>query len=103
MRHQLKRRPRTVRCQRCKTKVKVPAKGRIPKFCSRNCRQRTYERNRALGPMMVMSRLAHDLDTVRVRDAIRAEVWAVLRGMGIEPPAAPPNKPKPKTHLRAIK
>jgi hypothetical protein len=88
----------------CKAKIKVQPKGRVPKFCSRNCRQRAYEHNRALGPTMVpMSILARDLETAQVRGAIRAEIRAILRGdMGFDPPT-PPRATEPKTHLRVVK
>ena len=97
-----KRRPRTVRCRRCKAKIKVQPKGRVPIFCRRNCRQRAYEHNLALRPTLTpISMLARDLDTVRVRDAIRAEILAILRDMGLNPPPTPPNKPK-RPHLRVV-
>jgi hypothetical protein len=87
----------------CKAKIKVQPKGRVPKFCSRNCRQRAYEHNRALGPTMVpMSILARDLETAQVRGAIRAEIRAILRDMGFDPPT-PPRATEPKTHLRVVK
>jgi hypothetical protein len=99
-----KRRPRTAKCQRCKAKIKVQPKGRVPKFCSRNCRQRAYEHNRALGPTMVpMSILARDLDTAHVRAVIRDEIRTVLREMGWGIPPTPPSpKPKRKAHLHVV-
>ena len=45
--------------------------------------------------------LVRDLDTVRVRDAIRAEILAILRDMGLNPPPAPPHKLK-RPHLRVV-
>jgi hypothetical protein len=97
-----KRRPRTVKCRRCKTKIRVRPKGRVPVFCGRNCRQRAYEHNHALRPTLTpMSILARDIDTVRVRDAIRAEIRAILRDMGFGPPP-PPRKPERKRHLHAV-
>ena len=107
--YQRKRRPRTARCARCKAKIKVRPKGRVPIFCSRNCRQRAYEHNKALGPTPVMNLLARDLATIQVRDAIRAEVWTILRpfllqlgfDLGPDPPT-PPAKPERKRHLRLI-
>jgi hypothetical protein len=33
--------------------------------------------------------LVRDLDTVRVRNAIRAEILAILRDMGLNPPPTP--------------
>jgi hypothetical protein len=98
-----KRRPRTVRCRRCKAKIKVRPKGRVPIFCGRNCRQRAYEHNHALRPTLTpMSMLARDLDTVRVRDVIREEVRAILRDMGFNPPP-PPRKPDRKGLLRVVR
>jgi hypothetical protein len=97
-----KRRARTVRCRRCKAKIKVQPKGRIPIFCGRNCRQRAYEHNLALRPTLTpMSILARDLNTVRVRDVIREEIRAILRDMGIDPPP-PPRKPDRKRHLHVV-
>jgi hypothetical protein len=43
--------------------------------------------------------LVRDLDTVRVRNAIRAEILAILRDMGLNPSPTPPHKPK-RPHLR---
>jgi hypothetical protein len=97
-----KRRPRTVRCRRCKAKIKVQPKGRVPIFCGRNCRQRAYEHNHALRPTLTpMSILARDIDTARVRGAIQEEIRAILREMGFDPPT-PPRKPDRKGHLHVV-
>ena len=45
--------------------------------------------------------LVRDLDTVRVRNAIRAEILAILRDMGLTLPPTPPHKPK-RPHLRVV-
>ena len=45
--------------------------------------------------------LVRDLDTVRVRNAIRAEILAILRDIGLNPPPTPPHKPK-RPHLRVV-
>ena len=71
------RRPRTVRC-RCKRQNQSQPKGWVPIFCGRNRRQGADEHNLALRPTLTPIRmLARDLDTVRVRNAIRAEILAI--------------------------
>ena len=97
-----KRRPRTVRCRRCKSQNQSQPKGWVPIFCGRNCRQRADEHNLALRPTLTpINMLVRDLDTVRVRNAIRAEILAILRDMGLNPPPTPPHKPK-RPHLRVV-
>ena len=77
-------------------------KGWVPRFCGRNCRQRADEHNLALRPTLTpINTLVRDLDTVRVRNAIRAEILAILRDMGLNPPSTPPHKPK-RPHLRVV-
>ena len=44
--------------------------------------------------------LVRDPDTVRVRNAIRAEILAILRDM-LNPPPSPPHKPK-RPHVRVV-
>jgi hypothetical protein len=88
------------RCRRWKAKIKVQPKGWVPIFSGRNCRQRADEHNLALRPTLTpINMLVRDLDTVRVRNAIRAEILAILRDMGLNPPPTPPHKPK-RPHLR---
>jgi hypothetical protein len=71
-------------------------------FCSHTCRQRAYEQVKWQRPGALVA-LEQDLATVRVRDAIRAEVRAVLAEMGITPPPPPPAKPRrPSSHLRVV-
>lgn len=71
-------------------------------FCGRNCRQRADEHNLALRPTLTpINMLVRDLDTVRVRNAIRAEILPILRDMGLNPPPTPPHKPK-RPHLRVV-
>jgi hypothetical protein len=45
--------------------------------------------------------LVRDLDMVRVRNAIRAEILAILRDWGLNPPPTPPHKPK-RPHVRVV-
>jgi hypothetical protein len=71
------------RCRRWKAKIKVQPKGWVPIFSGRNCRQRADEHNLALRPTLTpINMLVRDLDTVRVRNGIRAEILAILRDMG---------------------
>ena len=97
------RRPKTVKCRRCRTKIEVKPKGPLPLYCSSACRQRAYERRKHSGLMVA---LAQDLATAKVRDAIRAEVVAVLSQAGIikaVPPLLRPSPPKKRpSHLRLV-
>jgi hypothetical protein len=65
-----RRRPKTVRCRRCRAKVLVKRKGPLPLYCSDTCRQMAYQKRRYQGPMELV---AQDIATNRVR--------AVIRGM----------------------
>jgi hypothetical protein len=99
-----KRRPRTVRCRRCKAAIKVKRKGPLPLYCSQTCRQLAYERRRYSGPMVA---LAQDLAHVRVRDVIRKELWLLLQQLNLVPrePKSPPPRPRIKptaNHLRLV-
>lgn len=43
-----RRRPgQTVQCGWCKKEVRIPARGRVPKWCSGTCRHRAWEQKRA--------------------------------------------------------
>jgi hypothetical protein len=50
----------------------VKPRGRLPKFCSHSCRQRTYEQIKWSRPHLV-ELLAKDLAVANIRDAIRSE------------------------------
>ena len=97
-----KRRPRTVRCRRCKSQNQSQPKGWVPIFCGRNCRQRADEHNLALRPTLTPDKHARARPRHgRVRNAIRAEILAILRDMGLNPPPTPPHKPK-RPHVRVV-
>ena len=101
-----RRRPKTGRCEHCKTKIKVKTRGRVPRFCSPACRQRAYERRKWQRPGPV-ELLAQDIATVKVRDFIRAEIWSLLQAAGLvspsqTPPLMPPRARQRSTHLRLI-
>ena len=101
---QPRKRPKTLRCGWCKEKFKVGRRGRLPDFCSHSCRQRAYERSK-WGPGL-REVLARDLATVRGREVIRAEIWTLLKQLGLvsEPnPPPPPRKPPRPSHLRVVK
>ena len=71
-------RPRTVRCRRCQKTIHVKPRGREPVYCSRHCRQRTYEARKAAEhrPVgLLMAGLArHELHAM-----VRSEVQKYLR------------------------
>ena len=99
-----RKRLRTLRCHRCNTKIEIKPRGRTPDFCSQTCRQRAYEQRKWARPAAVES-LARDLATAKVREAIRAEVWSLLREIGLVAAAEPtpaPRKPRKPT-LRLVK
>jgi hypothetical protein len=75
-------RPKTLRCQWCSDRMKVNAQGRVPEFCSQSCRQRAHERRKWQRPKPV-ELLAQDVATMRVRNLLRAEIWAVLQEVGL--------------------
>src|SRR5262245_47281777 len=97
-----RRRPRTVRCKRCRARIEVGRKGRVPSYCGHTCRQLAYVQRGVGGPALL---LAQDMATVRFRDFIRREIWNILLQAGLvggdDPP--PPNKPKSnKPTLRLV-
>jgi hypothetical protein len=100
------KRPKTVRCLRCKTKIDVPPRGRLPDFCSPSCRQRAYEQRKYQRPTLVEA-LARDIATVQGRDMLRAMIWDLLKQAGLvdepSPPPAPPSPKKKKADLRIVK
>jgi hypothetical protein len=73
-----RRRPKTKRCERCKAKIKVKGRGRVPRFCSPTCRQLAYEQRKWQRPAPVVL-AAQDIATIHVRDFIRAEIWSLLQ------------------------
>jgi hypothetical protein len=98
-------RPKTLRCQWCKEEMKISARGRVPRFCSKTCRQRDYEKRKWSRPALVEA-LAHDLASIKVREFIRKEILAILWEFGLITDPTPP--PTPKTPrmgspLRAVK
>lgn len=75
------RRPKTLRCERCKRKILVKPKGPLPLYCSHACRQRAYERNKWERPHL--AHLRQDLDSAAMRAAIRQEAWGLLKQAGL--------------------
>jgi hypothetical protein len=98
-----KRRPKTVRCRRCREKLSVKVKGPLPLYC-RTCRQAVYLERRYSGPKVL---LAQDLATAKVRAVIAEEVRKVLAQLGVSVspvhpspmPARPERRPN---HLRVV-
>jgi hypothetical protein len=88
------KRPKTVRCVRCKAKIPVRAKGRLPKYCSPACCQRMYEYRKWQRPHI--AHLGNDLSRMAMREMIRREVWEQLRAMGLaSAPESPKSRRKP--------
>ena len=79
--HPSQQRPKSKRCARCKSKIKIKGRRRVPKFCSPTCRQLAYEQQRRQRPTPV-ELLAKDICTIQVRDFIRAEIWSMLQETG---------------------
>jgi DNA-directed RNA polymerase subunit RPC12/RpoP len=97
-RGQLARRPKTLRCSWCGGKIIVKPKGKLPDYCKPSCRQRAYEARKWRQPHLAAFR--QDYAKVLSKDAIRAEVVAVLREMGMP---APPSRQRQRPQLHIIK
>jgi hypothetical protein len=107
LRHRLDRvyglptkRPKSLRCARCKRKILVKPKGPLPLWCSHACRQRAYEQEKWGQPHL--ARLRQDLNSVAMRSAIRQELWVLLKELGLsaEPAPAPlPGNKRPSLRL----
>ena len=95
------------KCERCGERFKPGVRGRPQRFCSPSCRQATYFERRIAVERDPSALLARDLNTMAVRTAIRQELWAVLRQIGLvtDPkPPAPRDPPRPiirETLIRA--
>jgi len=76
-------RPRHISCAHCNRKVKVAPSGRIPTFCSNNCRQRAFVSNARGTP-------------VSSEDRQRLMTWNLLQDAGLVPRDQPPPKPRGK-------
>ena len=72
-----------IRCAHCNKKVKVAPQGRIPTFCSNNCRQRAFVSNARGTP-------------VSSEDRQRLMTWNLLQDAGLVPRDQPPPKPRGK-------
>ena len=103
--HPSQQRPKSKRCARCKSKIKIKGRRRVPKFCSPTCRQLAYEQQRRQRPTPV-ELLTKDIATIQVRDFIRAEIWSALQLAGLVAPTELPPWPSPKrqrpTHLYLV-
>lgn len=71
-------RPSSLKCQWCDTSFPVPARGRIPKWCSDSCRHRAWEQRRAaasgLCAVDVVERVVEVVRTERVVEQVQVEV-----------------------------
>lgn len=66
-----------IKCARCGKKFAPPPRGRRPKYCSRSCRQRTYEA-RAEQRKLPFRLMARDLESAKVKAEVRRLVVEVL-------------------------
>jgi hypothetical protein len=87
------KRPKTLRCLRCKKRFVVKPRGRLSDYCSASCRQTAYvtRKCRRLG---AVEALAADLGHIRVREWLRREIWQLLREAGLVDPPEPPPTPR---------
>src|SRR5262245_43802409 len=102
--HPSRRRPKTARCQRCKAKIKIKSRGRVPKFCSATCRQLAYERRKWQRPKLV-ELAAEFRASFELQSFVRAEIWSILQAARLVPsnqPPALPRKSRPRAHLRVV-
>jgi|ERR1700719_3268927 hypothetical protein len=86
-------RPKSRYCMRCRKKMQIRARGRVPLFCSKTCRQRAYEKRKWSRPAPVEA-LDHDLAYIKDRDIIRKEVLAILLELRLITAPTPPPTPK---------
>ena len=93
------RRPKTVQCGWCGSRIVVNPRGRLPDFCSGSHRQLAYQQRKWQQPHAVAA-LADDIGSAKVRGVIHEEIVAELRQMGLVPQAMPPPEPSPPRRPR---
>ncbi len=87
------RRPKILKCRRCKRKLRPRPRGPLPTYC-RSCRQRHYEEGLAGRAQTV---LTQEINSLKVQQMIREEVQRFMNRLLIDaPPRSPPAKPKKK-------
>jgi hypothetical protein len=92
------RRPKSVKCRRCKRKLRVKWRGPLPVYC-RSCRQRHYEEGLAGRAQKV---LAQEINSLKVQQIVRAEVERYLARIKIvwsEPSATAKPKKRPALYI----
>ena len=87
-------RPKTVLCRWCGGKIVVNPRGRLAEYCSESHRQLAYQQRKWQRPHAIAA-LADDIDSAKVRGAIREEALTILRNAGLIPQAMPPSEPPP--------
>lgn len=77
-----------IACGWCRTKVPIPARGRIPKWCSPTCRHRAWEQARAAASgrsaVEVKDRVVETVKTVTVVQHHRVETPVPMRPNTVE-------------------
>ena len=97
-------RPKTLRCERCKKKMKIQPRGRVRVFCSKTCRQRAYER-RKWSRSTPIEAMALDLANNKLR-GLKELFEIILRDRGVNTGPTPPPTPKAprkRPPLRVVK
>jgi hypothetical protein len=80
-----RKRPRTLRCRWCNSKIEIKPRGRVPEFCSQTCRQRAYEQRKWARPATV-EMVARDLAQGSERRSVQGLGFCCGRwGWGSQP------------------
>src|SRR4051794_40593852 len=81
-----RKRPKTLRCERCEAKITVAPQGRLPRYCSHSCRQRAYERHKWEQSHLHLLVLHKNLMHPRLHAAALEAVNKALAAWGVPPP-----------------
>jgi hypothetical protein len=75
-------RPRFVKCARCAKRIKVSRTGRLPGYCTVNCRSMAYAKRSRAAKLTLPPSSADE--------RLRRIVWEVLRDVGLVAGGEPP-------------
>ena len=87
------------KCERCGERFRPCVRGRPQRFCGASCRQAAYSERRIAIEKDPSALLARDLNTMAVRTAMRRELWAMMRQIGL---VTDPKPPAPEDPPRLI-
>jgi hypothetical protein len=96
-----------VKCAECGKKFALPARGRLPEYCSQTCRQRAYEARKwqekllphGVAPALLQKDLVPTLNRAFIKELVR-EILVEEGPPAVSPPAKH-RKPQPR-HLRLV-